>query len=86
MPKKPHHHTSEEIYQTAISIFFFDPNHQVSVSVYVFRENSSEMVREMVTRFRSLEERNDSLFGNIFLFSACLLSGICLLERPGVQV
>ena len=36
MPKKPHDLISEEIYQTTISIFLFDPNHQVSVSVFFF--------------------------------------------------
>ena len=36
MPEKPHDRISEEIYETTISIFLFDPNHQVSVSVFFF--------------------------------------------------
>ena len=65
MPKKPHHHTSEEIYQTTISIFVFDPNHQVSVSVYFFRKTVQKWFVKW-SRFRSLEERNDSLIRKHF--------------------
>jgi len=72
MPKKTHDRTSEEIYQTIISIFVFDPNHQVSVSVFFcffFRRTVQKWFVKW-SRFRSLEERNDSLIRKHFsLFS-----------------
>ena len=85
MPKKPHDHISEEIYQTTIRIFVFDPNHQVSVSVVFFRKTVQKWFVKW-SHFCCLEEREDSLIETFFSFQLVFLEFACSKDRVCSQV